>query len=106
MIELAYDFFARFDNVFTGPGIVDAGMARVLPRKQTLEELEQNLLICGTQEMTDRLGEYADIGIDRVSLIMNLGASQAEVLESTRAVAEEVIPHFKSAARKKGPAPT
>ncbi len=100
-VELANDFFARFDNVYTGPGIVDAGMARVLPRKQTLAELEQNLLICTPQEMTDKLGEYADLGIDRVSLTMNFGASQADTLESTRAVAEEVIPHFRSTSMKK-----
>ncbi|MDG3580572.1 LLM class flavin-dependent oxidoreductase [Rhizobium sp. YJ-22] len=93
--------YTRFDNVFTGPGIVDAGMARVLPRKQTLAELEQNLLICTPQEMTDKLGEYADLGIDRVSLTMNFGASQADTLESTRAVAEEVIPHFRSTSMKK-----
>ena len=95
-LELANDFFARFDNVYTGPGILDAGMARVLPRKQTLEELDQALLICGAQEMVDRLGEYQELGIDRMSLIMNFGARQEDILDSTQAVAEQVMPHFKS----------
>ena len=99
-VELANSFFARFDNVYTGPGIVDNGMARELPRKQTLAELAENLLICGPQEMVDRLGEYADLGIDRVSLTMNFGAAQQDVLDSTRAVAEDVIPHFKAMATK------
>lgn len=100
-VMLANDFFARFDNVFTGPGIVDNGMARVLPRKQTLEEVAENLLICGPQEMTDRLGEYADLGIDRVSLTMNFGAAQEDILESTQIVGEEVIPQFKPATMQK-----
>lgn len=98
-VDLAYDFFARFDNVFTGPGIVDAGMARVLPRQQTVEQLEENLLICSAQEMTDRLGEYADLGIDRVSLTMNFGASQEDIMESTEAVGRDIIPHFQATNR-------
>ncbi len=97
-VALAADFFGRFDNVFTGPGIVDAGMVRRLPGRMTDEELDKNLLICGPQEMADRLGEYYELGIDRVSLIMNFGASQADILESTRTFAEEVIPHFQGKA--------
>lgn len=93
-LEDANDFFSRFDNVFTGPGIVDNGMARRLPRSQTMEELEAALLICGPQEMVDRLGEYEDLGIDRVSLTMNFGSPQGEILESTQAVADKVMPHF------------
>lgn len=103
-LELAYDFFARFDNVYTGPGILDAGMARALPRKQTMEELDQAALICGPQEMTDRLGEYEELGIDRMSLIMNFGASQPDLLDTTRAVAEDVMPHFKRKASSARPA--
>lgn len=98
-VALAADFFGRFDNVFTGPGIVDAGMVRRLPGKMTDEELDKNLLICGPEEMADRLSEYHELGIDRVSLIMNFGASQADVLESTRTFAEKVIPHFRKRAK-------
>ena len=45
-LELANDYYARFDNVFTGPGEIESGAIARLPRTQTLEELEQNLLIC------------------------------------------------------------
>ena len=86
--------YTRFDNVFTGPGIVDAGMVRSLPRKQTLEELEKNLLICPPAEMVDRLGPFAELGIDCVSLNMNFGPSQQETMEAIQCIAEEVMPHF------------
>lgn len=90
----AYDYYSRFDNVFTGPGIVDAGMIRPLPRDQSPEELEKSLLICSPAEMIEKLQPYADLGIDRVILNYNFGASQADTLESIQCFAEEVMPHF------------
>ncbi len=86
--------YTRFDNVFTGPGIVDAGMVRSLPRKQTIEELEKNLLICPPAEMVDRLGPFTKLDIDCVSLNMNFGPSQQETMEAIQCIAEEVMPHF------------
>ena len=41
-VALAYDYYKRFDNI-KGPGIVHGGMIAPLPRKQTLEELAENL---------------------------------------------------------------
>src|SRR5262249_39828021 len=40
--ERAYTYYKSFDNVFGGPGIVDKGIIRPLPRTQTLEELASN----------------------------------------------------------------
>ena len=93
-LEAAYDYYKRFDNVFTGPGIVDNGMIRPLPREQTVDELGDSLLICPAEEMIDRLGPYQELGIDRIILNVNFGASQAETLESIARIAEEVMPHF------------
>ena len=93
-LELAHHYYSRFDNVFTGPGLVDNGMIRPLPREQTKEELAENLLICPPQEMIDKLGPYAEFGIDRVILNVNFGAAQAETLECIQCFAEEVMPHF------------
>ena len=53
-IALAHAYYARFDNVFGGPGIVENGIIKALPRKQTIEELGANILICGADEMIDR----------------------------------------------------
>jgi alkanesulfonate monooxygenase SsuD/methylene tetrahydromethanopterin reductase-like flavin-dependent oxidoreductase (luciferase family) len=44
-LERAYEYFARFDNVFTGPGIVKNGMIEILPRKQSMNELADSLLM-------------------------------------------------------------
>ncbi len=96
-IESAHDYYSRFDNVFTGPGIVEGGMIARLPRKQSVEELAESLLICTPAEMVDKLGPYAEVGIDRVILNVNFGAGQAETLDCLQAFAEEVMPHFASA---------
>ncbi len=96
MTRVAHEYYRRFDNVFTGPGIVDNGMIRPLPRSQTVEELAESLLIATPEEMTDRLSSYAEAGIDRVILNMNFGAGQLETLESIQRFAEEVMPGFGS----------
>lgn len=93
-LELAYDYYSRFDNVMTGPGIVKNGCIEVLPRAQTIEELKQNLLICTADEMIDRLAVYDSIGVDEVMLNFNLGQPQAETLDSMERFAAKVIPHF------------
>ncbi|MGI9408071.1 MAG: LLM class flavin-dependent oxidoreductase, partial [Hyphomicrobiaceae bacterium] len=92
----ANDYYSRFDNVFTGPGIVKNGMIEPLPRKQTAEELGESLLICTPSEMIDKLGPYAEAGIDRVILNINFGMSQPEQLDCIQQFAEEVMPHFAS----------
>lgn len=93
-IETAYSYYSRFDNVFTGPGIVDNGMVRVLPRSQTVEELGESLLICTPQEMIDKLAPYAELGIDRVILNVNFGLDASDTLDAIQCFAEEVMPHF------------
>ena len=91
---LAYDYYKRFDNVFTGPGKVDAGMIRPLDREQSAEDLAESLLICTPDEMIEQLQVYSDLGIDRVILNINFGASQADILESIETFATKVMPHF------------
>ncbi len=101
-LEMAYGYYQRFDNVFTGPeiadhssrGIVSHGAIEPLPRDQTIEELGQNLLICPADEMIDRLGMYADAGIDEVILSSGVGQSQDDMLECMERFATEVMPHF------------
>ena len=100
--QAAHEYYSRFDNLFTGPGIVERGMIAPLPRKQTIDELAEGLLICAPAEMIDKLAPYAEAGIDRVMLNMNFGAGQAEILESIQRFAEDVMPHFTGRVR---PAP-
>ena len=93
-IQMAHDYYSRFDNVFTGPGIVENGMIKSLPRKMTVEQTAQNLTICTPSEMIDKLAPYAEAGVDRFIMNVNFGVDQAEILESIQCFAEEVMPHF------------
>ena len=93
-IALAHAYYARFDNVFGGPGIVERGIIKALPRKQTLEELGQNILICEAAEMIDRLSEYRELGIDEVISSSNFGQDQAETLAMMQRFAADVMPHL------------
>jgi hypothetical protein len=43
-------YYSRFDNLFSGPGIVERGRIAPLPRTQSIEELAENLLICTATE--------------------------------------------------------
>ena len=92
--ELAYTYYKSFDNVFGGAGIVDQGIIRPLPRSQTLEELAANILLCGRDEMIDRLSVYSELGIDEVIATSNFGQDEAMTLDMMARFAEEVMPHF------------
>jgi alkanesulfonate monooxygenase SsuD/methylene tetrahydromethanopterin reductase-like flavin-dependent oxidoreductase (luciferase family) len=93
-IVLAYEYFKRFDNVFSGPGLVKNGMIEPLPRTQTVDQLAQNLIICLRNEMIDKLSAYQEAGIDEIILSSNYGQRQEDMLEMMQRFAEEIIPHF------------
>ena len=57
---MAYEYYKRFDNMFTGPGKINRGLIEPLPRSQTLEEMTKNLIICPVNEMIDKLSVYAE----------------------------------------------
>lgn len=95
-LQLAYEYYRRFDNVFTGPGIVHGGGIEALPRQQSIEELGRNLLICTREQMLDQLSAYAEAGIDEVIMTANFGQSQADSLDMMRRFGEQIIPHFSS----------
>lgn len=94
-IKKVEGYFERFDNVFTGPGIVERGAIKPLPRKQSIEDLEKNVLCCPTDEMIEKLSVYADAGIEEIILNTSIGCSQTETLEMMARFSEEVMPHFK-----------
>lgn len=96
-LEQAQLHYGRLDNMYTGPGLVDQGIVRSLPRSQTVDQLAQNILVCSAAEMVDRLRLFAQFGIDRVSMVLNFGSSQQEALESIQRIAEDVMPHFQTA---------
>jgi alkanesulfonate monooxygenase SsuD/methylene tetrahydromethanopterin reductase-like flavin-dependent oxidoreductase (luciferase family) len=98
--EKAHTYYKSFDNVFGGPGIVDKGIIRPLPRKQTVEELASNILLCGRDEMIDRLSVYSELGIDEVLTTSNFGQDDQMTMDMMSHFADEVMPHFAKAAPK------
>ena len=92
---LAYEYYKRFDNMYTGPGIVNKGLIEPMPRAQTLEEMTENLIICPVNEMIDKLSVYAGSGIDEMIISAGFGQSQEDMIESMYRISEHIIPHFK-----------
>ena len=93
-IDAAEYYYSRFDNVFTGPGIVEHGMAKPLPRNQTKDELAASLLIGSPQEIIDKLEPYAKLGIDRLIFNVNFGVDAGEAIDCLQCFAEDIMPHF------------
>ena len=79
------------DNII----VLKNGKIVALPRKQNLEELTENLLICPTNEMVDKLSVYAEAGVDEIIISSGFGQNQSEMIESMHRISEEVIPYFK-----------
>ena len=95
VLARAFDYYSRFDNVFTGPGVVENGCIIPMPRSQSIDELAKNIIICPPGEMIDRLAEYDEAGIDEFILSSNLGQPQTQHLDAMTRFAEEVMPHFR-----------
>ena len=98
--RLAYEYYKRFDNMFTGPGKVKNGNIVPLPRKQSFEEMKENLLICTVNELIDKLSIYAEAGVDEFIISSSFGQEQNETLESMHKISEEIIPYFKNSKYK------
>ncbi len=94
--RLAYEYYKRFDNMFIGPGKVKNGNIVPLPRKQSFEEMRENLLICTVNELIDKLSIYAEAGVDEFIISSSFGQEQNEILESMHKISEEIIPYFKN----------
>jgi alkanesulfonate monooxygenase SsuD/methylene tetrahydromethanopterin reductase-like flavin-dependent oxidoreductase (luciferase family) len=101
IVGLAYEYYKRFENV-KFVGVVKNGLIEPLPRKQSVEELAENLLICTPAEMIDKLSVYAELGIDEVFAPCGYGQSHTETTDMMHRFAEEVMPHFRSPKRAVG----
>jgi alkanesulfonate monooxygenase SsuD/methylene tetrahydromethanopterin reductase-like flavin-dependent oxidoreductase (luciferase family) len=93
-LQLAYQYYGRFHNVFSGPGIVEHGAIRYLPLKQTMDEFKQNIIVCTAAEMVDRLKLYEELGIHDFIMNVNIGHSQEESIEAVNRFAVDVMPWF------------
>lgn len=93
-LALAYDYYGRFHNVFSGPGIVERGAIKHIPLNQTMEEFKSSIIICTACEMIDRLKLYEELGVDDFIMNVNIGHGQDEAIECIDRFARDVMPHF------------
>jgi hypothetical protein len=61
---------------------------------RTLADVEGALLICTANELVDKLGGYAEIGIDECILNMSFGASHRDIMASMELLAAKVMPQL------------
>ena len=94
VVALAYGYYQRFDNI-KGPGVVRDGIIEPLPRKQSVEELGANLLICTPAELVDRLSQYDEVGIDELIMTCGFGQTQEDTLEMMHRLAADVMPQLR-----------
>tara|TARA_B100001175_G_scaffold164286_1_gene139285 strand:+ start:1911 stop:2915 length:1005 start_codon:yes stop_codon:yes gene_type:complete len=93
--KLAYEYYKRFDNMFTGPGKVKNGEVEPLKRNQSYEDMKKNLLICPVNEMIDKLSIYAEAGVDEIIVSSSFGQNQKDLIDSMHRMSENIIPYFK-----------
>jgi alkanesulfonate monooxygenase SsuD/methylene tetrahydromethanopterin reductase-like flavin-dependent oxidoreductase (luciferase family) len=93
-IALAFANHQRFMNVFTTPGTVRHGEIVPIEVEDTPADLEQRLLIGTAQQVIDKLGSYAKLGIHDIQLNMNFGTGHADVMRSLERLSTQVMPHF------------
>ena len=93
---MAYEYYKRFDNMFTGPGLVNSGLIKPIERNQTLEEMKENLIICPVNLMIDKLSVYAEAGVDDFIVSSSFGQNQEDIIESMHRISENVMPSLKN----------
>jgi len=98
-LHLALDNHRRFVNVFETAGTVKGGAIVPLDVPETLEDIRRSLIIGSPQECVDKIGHYAELGIDDIQVNMNFGASHKDVMEALERFAVHIMPHFKNDAR-------
>jgi flavin-dependent trigonelline monooxygenase, oxygenase component len=69
-------------------------MIEPLARRQPIEELGRNLVICLPAEMVDRLAGYAEAGIDELILSSNFGQPANDTVEMMVRFATDVMPYL------------
>ncbi len=102
MIERAYGYYRRFDNVFKSPGRVSGGRIQPIEIETTREDLAEALFIGTPEELIEKFSLYAELGVDEINLNMCIGASHEETLDSIERLAREVMPHISGRLRLTG----
>ena len=94
-VRLGYENHRRFTNVRETPGTVHGGAIQPVEDKNvSMDDVASALIIGTAQEVTDRLAEYAAVGIDDVQANFTFGAEHKDIMGSLERFAKDVMPHF------------
>jgi alkanesulfonate monooxygenase SsuD/methylene tetrahydromethanopterin reductase-like flavin-dependent oxidoreductase (luciferase family) len=81
--------------VFSTPGDVRGGDIQPIEIELPLELLADRVVIGTIDECHEKLGAYADLGLDEMVVNMSFGTPHQDVLASMERLARHVMPHLK-----------
>jgi alkanesulfonate monooxygenase SsuD/methylene tetrahydromethanopterin reductase-like flavin-dependent oxidoreductase (luciferase family) len=84
----------RHHNLRSGDGEVIDGAIVPHASGRSLADVEAALLIASASELVDKLGAYAELGVDEFILNMSFGASHRETMASMELLAASVMPQL------------
>lgn len=90
----------RHHNLRSGDGEVIEGAIVPHDSGRTLADVEEALLIGTVDQLVDKLGRYAELGIDEFILNMGFGASHSDVMASMELLAAKVMPQLARSQRQ------
>jgi alkanesulfonate monooxygenase SsuD/methylene tetrahydromethanopterin reductase-like flavin-dependent oxidoreductase (luciferase family) len=98
-VTLAAGNDQRHHNLRSGDGEVIEGAIVPHLSGRSLADVEQALLIASANQLAEKLGDYAELGIDELILNMSFGASHQDVMASMELLAAKVMPQLKRTER-------
>jgi len=94
--KVVYEYGLRFTNGFETPGTVSHGELEIVEVDYGFEDAMHQLIVGTRDEIVDKIGAYAELGMDEIALDMHLGIpSHADVMGSMERFATDVMPLFR-----------
>ena len=95
--KVVHEYGLRFTNGFETPGTVTKGQLEVIELDYSVEDAAHHFLVGTTAEIIDKMGAYAELGMDEIALDMHLGiSSHSDVMASMERFAADVMPLFRA----------
>lgn len=94
--RVVHEYGLRFTNGFETPGTVTKGELEIVELDYGFEDAMRQIIVGTTNEIVDKIGSYAELGMDEIALDMHLGIPRhADVMASMERFAADVMPLFR-----------
>jgi alkanesulfonate monooxygenase SsuD/methylene tetrahydromethanopterin reductase-like flavin-dependent oxidoreductase (luciferase family) len=94
--KVVFEYGQRFTNGFETPGTVSNGELEIIELDYGFEDAMHQLIVGTKDEIIDKIGAYAELGMDEIALDMHLGIpSHPDVMASMERFATDVMPLFR-----------